>query len=306
MLKRFKISEGKLVENGQEACPIFVYIAPTEEERKYLIEDLKVDEHNINSSLDPNELGRVEFEENHAFIIIKRPKRYSSDDKFLLKISSVGLFLFPDRLIILLNEEAQLFDGRPFSRLAMVQDLFLRILQRCILHFEEHLRVVQMISDELEVEINKSMSNQHLLSMFNISKSLVYYLTAIGSNGKVIEKIRAHQQKLSFSQDAIEFLEDVLIENAQCYEQANIYSQVVSSMMDARVSVVNNNLNIFIKTLSLLMICIMLPTLVLNIFSMNVKLPFSAENSLLPFWIIVGLSVGSTVAVIALWRYKKW
>lgn len=305
MLKKFKISENKLVENGEGDCPVLVYIAPDEGEKQYLIDILKIDKYNIISALDPNEIGRVEFDEGHTMLIIKQPKRYSSEDNFLLKIMSLGLFVFPDKLIILLAEDAPLFDGRQFIKVRSIQSILLKTIHRCISHFEEHLRVIQMISDELEDKINTSMENKHLHNMFNLEKSLVYYLKSISSNSKVIEKLKANTVKFGFNIDDIEYLDDVAIENTQCYEQANTHSQVLSSMMDAWVSVVSNNLNILIKKLTLVMICIMLPTLIISIFSMNVKLPLEQEMSSASFWLIVGLAAFSAAGVFLVWRHKK-
>ncbi len=305
MLKKYQIQDGKLIENGDAESRVYVYVNPDEEEKKLLIETRQIDEHTLNSTLDPEEVGRVEFESNHAAIIIKRPKRYSSQDNFLLKISSVGLFLFADKLIIVLSEEATLFDGKLFSRVRSATDVMLKVIHRCIIHFEQHLHVIQQISDELEREINKAMANRDLLHMFNLEKSLVYYLKAISSNGKVIDRLKTNAAKFNFSVEDNEFLEDVIIENSQCYEEANTYSQVLSSMMDAWVSLVSNNLNILIKNLTVVMICIMIPTLVISIFSMNVKLPLAQESTLWSFWIILGIAFSSVVLVILIYKSKR-
>lgn len=306
MLKKYQIQNGKIVQDGAQECPIFVYINPDETERKYLIETLQIDEHTFNSALDPDELGRVEFEANHTAMIIKRPKRYSSEDNFLFKISSVGLFVFADKLIVLLSEEVSLFDGRLFNKIRSLNDLLLKIMHRCILHFEEHLHVIQKISDELEIEINKAMHNRDLVYMFNLEKSLVYYLKAIVSNGKVIEKLKANTAKISFTTEAVEYIDDVIIENSQCLEEANTYSQVLSGMMDAWVSIVSNNLNIRIKALTILTLCIMMPTLIVSIFSMNVPLPIAQEGTVASFWIILGMAVASAAVIAFIWRYRKW
>ena len=306
MLRKYHIIEGKLVENGDENVSVFVYINPDQTEKNHLINRVQLDEHTLNSAMDPEELGRLESENGHTAIIIKRPKRYSSADNFLFKISSVGLFLFPDKIIIVMPEEAVLFDGRYFTRLLSIRDLLLKIIFRCIQHFEEHLNVVSKISDELEQEINTALTNKDLLSMFNLEKSLVFYLKAINSNGRVIERLKAATAKIGFSNEENEFLEDVIIENSQCYEEANTYSQVLSSMMDAWVSLVNNNLNIRIKTLTILSICIMLPTLIVSLFSMNVPLPIKQEGTLISFWIILGLAISSVAFILFLRRTRKW
>lgn len=305
MLKTFQLTGGKVTECGPESQCLAVYINPDEQEKNYLINQLSLDEHTLNSSLDPEELGRVEFEANHVAAIVKKPKRYISDDNFLFKVSSVGIFLFFDKLIVVTSEELT-WEGRVFSKARLTQDLFLRIIFQFILHFEEHLRVIRKISEEIEQVINKDFSNKNLFHMFQLEKSLVYYLDAINSNNKVIEKLKNSSAKLGFSQESIEFLDDLYIEGAQCSQQTNAYSEVLSSMMDARASIINNNLNIRIKMLTLLSLCIMLPTLVVSIFSMNVPLPIPQQGTLLSFWTVLGLAALSVMGILLTWIYRKW
>jgi len=306
MLKKYSIIEGKLLENGNENSAVHVYVSPDENEKNYLINTLQIDEHTFNSALDPEELSRIEFEANHTAIIIKRPKRYTAEDNYLFKVSSLGLFLFSDKLIVISNEDAALFDSRPFNKLHSFSEVALKIIFRCIQHFEEHLNIIHKVSNELESEINKALTNKDLLYMFSLEKSLVYYLKAISSNSKVIEKIKANSAKIGLSQEDSEFLEDVIIETVQCSEEANTYLQVISNLMDAWVSMVSNNLNIRMKTLTIVSICIMLPTLIVSIFSMNVVLPVLQHGSLFPFWFIVTLAALSIVTIIFISRRRKW
>ena len=176
----------------------------------------------------------------------------------------------------------------------------------CIVHFEEHLRVIRKVSEELESAINQAFSNKDLFHLFKLEKSLVYYLDAINSNNKVIEKLKLNSAKVGFTHINQETLEDLIIEGAQCYQQANSYSEVLSSMMDARASIINNNLNIRIKTLTILSLCIMTPTLVVSIFSMNVPLPIPQSGTLLSFWTVLGFAAVSILGILLLWFYRKW
>ena len=304
VLKRMGLCDGKVIDAQAPASCIEVYVAPDADERKQLVDVLKIDEHTLLSALDPDELSRIEFEPDHAALIIKRPKNYSSEDNFLFSVFSVGLFVFTDRLIIIQGDDSPLLDGRPFANIRSVQDVLLRIIYSTIFHFEKHLKVINALSDELEKEINTAMTNKHLLNLFTLEKSLVYYLNAINTNAKLIEKMRNNVARLGLTPEQVEFLDDLGIENNQCYELAEIYSQVLASLMDARVSVVSNNLNVLMKTLTLVMIAIMLPTLVISAFSMNVRLPVEQEMGTVSFWIIMGLAGGSTFAVWLFWRLK--
>jgi len=304
MLRHLRIADGKLLPADDGQGQIQVYISPDDSERRYLVDTLKLDEHTLNSCLDPDELSRLEFEPEHVAMIYKRPRNYSSEDQFLFKVASAGLFLFKDRLIIILSDDAPLFEGRGFVRINSLQDVVLRLIYRSVFHYEEHLRVINMISNQLEQEINTAMENKHLLHLFTLEKSLVYYVNAISSNARLIEKLKVHAARLGFTTDHQEFLDDLIIENTQCHEQANIYSQVLSGLMDARVSIVSNNLNLLMKTLTLIMIFIMTPQLVVSIFSMNVLMPLNSESSL-SFWLIMLMTTASIIGVWLIMRYKK-
>jgi len=306
MLRRLEIQDRQLVETEAGDARILLYIDPSEDERQHLADGLGIDSHTLASSLDPNELGRVEFEPDHAAIIIKRPKQYSSEDNFYFKISSVGMFLFADRLVLVVAEDNLRFEGKHFRQLNSLRDVVLKIIYRSIWHFEEHLQVFNMIAEELEQKVNRSMENKHLLHMFTLEKSLVYYLNAIGSNGRVVEKLKATGARLRFTAEDGEFLDDLTIENAQCQEMATTYSHVLSSLVGARVSVVSNNLNVTMKRLMLVTIALMVPTAVFSIFGMNVRLPISLDSGYMGFWLILAIAGASAAAVFAMARWMKW
>jgi magnesium transporter len=303
MLQRMKLVDGRILPDG-DSGNVFVYVDPNEQERKYLADVLKLDEHTLSSALDPNELARLEFEPDHVAIISKRPHNYSSEEMFSFRVASLGMFLFSDRLIVVVAEDGPSFQGKTFTRVTSLADLTLKIIYSSIAHFVEHLKVINAVSDALEEQINASMQNKYLLNLFSLEKSLVYYLNAINSNGKLIERLKLSAAKLNFSMETIEFIDDMTIENSQCYEQAEIYSNILASMMDARVSIVSNNLNWLIKTLTLITLGVMLPTLVVSIFSMNVKFPGMDHPWM--FWIVLTMAAVSALLVRFAWWWKQW
>jgi magnesium transporter len=305
MLKRYKLVDGKLAEDGADDAPVLLYVNPDETERRYLIDTLQIDEHTLASALDPDELARIEFEADHLAVIFKRPRNYSSADNFLFKVWSYGLFLFPNRLVVVQAEDVPLFDTRHFTKLKTPLDVALRLLNRTINHFVDHLKGINMIAGDLEQKINTSMENKYLLNMFTLEKSLVYYLYGINSNGVVIDKLKINAAKLGINGEALEFVDDLIIENHQCYRQAEILSNILSSLMDARASIVSNNLNVLIKTLNIITIAIMVPTLVVSAFSMNVKMPFPHDHPV-AFWAILALAVLSVAGLVYFWRRRKW
>jgi magnesium transporter len=302
MLTRYWIQEGKLVQQGEEPAPVLVYMDPDEVERRHLVDEYKLDEHTLASALDPDELARLEFEPDHAALIYKRPTSFQQDGRFLFRVASTGLFLFSGRLIVVQAKEPPSFDGRLFLRIGSIQGLALRMISRAVSHYLEHLKVINVATDELEDKVNSSLENRYLIYMFVLQKSLVYYLSSISSNSGLIERLRNSATKLALGAESQEMLDDLGIENNQCYKQAEIYSSILASLMDARASIVSNNINVLMKTLNFVTIAIMVPTFVVSAFSMNVRIPLAEY----PVAVWVGGGGGGAGAGAGVGKRRRW
>ncbi len=301
MLQKYSVQNGRIVQGDEGSIQVEVYIMPDEAERTRLIDEYEMNEHTIASSIDPDETPRIEFEDNHTAVILKYPKNYSADDNFLFRVKSMGIFVFASRVVIIIDEYVPLFTGKIANNVHTVQDVIMKTLLLTIRHFESHLRVINMCSDELEHAIVSSYDGKELLNMFTLEKGLVYYVNALNGNRRVIERMRAAALKLGFTEENIELLEDISIENRQFLDQAEVYSQVLSGMMDARASMVNNNLNVMMKNMNAIMIAIAIPSFIAAvggmsefsvIFGTNYKITYSIFMLLMiligiiTFWVI--------------------
>ena len=304
MLRKYDILDGKIQPTEAEQAVVWVFVAPDESEKRLLVDSFAIDEHTLHSSLDPDEISRLELEPDHVAIIFKRPKNYSGEDNLVFRVLSAGLFLFKDKLVVVVAEDTPLFDSRPFLKARSAADVMLRLIFRTTYHFVEHLRIITTVSDALEKKIDSSMENRYLLQLFALEKSLVYYLSAITANSNVIDRLRNSAAKIGLTPEQLEYLEDLAIENQQCYKQSEIYSNILSALIAARVSIVNNNLSSLMKTLNVITISIMVPTFVVSAFSMNVAIPLSKQPH--AFWAIMGLAGMALAAFMALWRFKRW
>ena len=302
MLQKYSVMNGRIVQGTEGSIQIEVYIMPDEAERTRLIDDYEMNEHTIASSIDPDETPRIEFEDNHTAIIVKYPKNYSADDNFLFRVKSMGIFVFKDKVVIIIDEYVPLFTGKIANNVHTVQDVIMKTLLLTIRHFESHLRVINMCSDELEHAIVNSRDGKELLNMFTLEKGLVYYVNALNGNRRVIERMRAAAIKLGFTEENIELLEDISIENRQFLDQAEVYSQVLSGMMDARASVVNNNLNVMMKNMNAVMIAIAIPTFLTGVGGMSEFTAMFGSNYRTVYPIIVLLMI--LLGLITFWITK--
>ena len=259
MLKYYDLIDGRVraCAEGQTGI-IQVYSAPTDEEKAYLIEECGIDEHTLASALDEDEISRIEYEPEHIAVIMKRPRDIQPGRRMAFRVSSVGVFLFKDRLIALQSESMPLFEhGRMPLRGNTIQGVLLRLLHHATHHFLEHLRVIRNISDEIENKIEFAVTNKSLVNMFSLLKSLTYYESATSANQFLLLRLRNDAKRIGFNEEEIDFLEDITVENKQCDNLAGIYAGILTGMSDARVSVVSNNLAIIMKYLAIINIVFM-------------------------------------------------
>lgn len=153
MLKRYQIVNQKIVETAEEKAAVLLYLNPDEAEKRRLVDEYQIDEHTLASALDPDEQSRLECEPNHIAFIFKRPKNYSGDDQLLFKASTMGAFFFGDVLILVAADDTVIFEGKQLARVTSLRELTIRLVYRAIYHFMEHLRIINMMADDVEHNI---------------------------------------------------------------------------------------------------------------------------------------------------------
>lgn len=165
--------------------------------------------------------------------------------------------------------------------------LTLNLIYRLAILFTTYLKKINVYTDMLEARLRTSVKNKEVLELMDKNKTLVYFSTALNADKVVLSKLLRSQTYKQFEDD-IDLMEDVEVEMNQAIEMCSIYRNILSGMMDAFASVINNNVNSVMKTLSVVTIVIALPTLVASIYGMNFdNLPL--EDNKYGFWIVLAI-----------------
>lgn len=300
MHKRYALVGGQLKESGDEMPRIDIYTNPTPSEKEELVSGWMVDEHDLASALDPEEVSRLDVEGERLFIVWKRPKHFSFKESASFDVGSIGIFLERDRLVVVQPDEAPLFEDRKMRPYRSLNELFLRHLQGSVDHYLGHLRAIKQVSREAEVRLSKSMENEVFLHMFALSESLIYYINALEANAGVLTRLQNLAPKLHFTAEEIELLDDLAIDNRQCQRQAEIYASVMAGLMDARGNIVNNNMNVLLKNLTIINVVFLPLNLIASIGGMS---EFSVITEGVPWPVSYGLfCVAMVVLGIATWK----
>ncbi|GGE66000.1 magnesium transporter CorA family protein [Priestia taiwanensis] len=301
--------DGKLqqVEEMTKNCWINM-IAPTEEEIKKVSTQLQIPLDFIKDALDNDERSRIEKDDDKLLIIVDFPiVTYDEFKTPYYETMPIGVIITNDYFITVCLKDTpilhEFINGRVRSFFTFKKTRFaLQILYVISSYYLRHLKQLNRQTDEIEKELHQSMKNKQLYALMSIEKSLVYFITSLKSNKIVMEKMM-RQNILRMYEDDQDLLEDVIIENKQAIEMAEVHSTILSGMMDAYASIISNNMNIVMKFLTSFTIVLTFPTMVFSFYGMNVELPFQD----IPFAWVMTVSLAfvlSSVTAIVFWKKK--
>lgn len=292
-----------------EGCWICL-VAPDENELASVSQRYALDPDLLRAALDTDERSRIEVDDGSTMVLVNIPTVKEHDEKELYDTIPLAVLLTRDAVITVCLEDTPVLqpfaDGKVRGFYTNMKSRFIfQVLYRTASLFLQDLRMIDKKSDMVENRLHKSTQNRELIELLKLEKSLVYFSTALRSNEMVLEKLLKSDAVKKYPEDD-ELLEDTIVENKQAIEMANIYSGILSGMMDAFASVISNNLNIVMKVLAVITIVLAVPTLIFSAYGMNVNMsgmPFA--ESPWGFWIIVVLSLVLSFGVAVVFSKTK-
>lgn len=311
MVRIFKTIDGAIheIQEPQEGCWIAL-TNPTATEIFEISEQFGIEVDDLRAPLDEEERSRIEVEDNYTLILADVPAIEERNEKDWYVTIPLGIIVTQKMIFTVCLEDTQVLtrfmEGRVRNFFTYMKTRFiLQILYRNASMYLRYLRIIDKKSEQIEEKLHLSTRNQELMELLELEKSLVYFTTSLRSNEAVLEKLIKIESIKKYPEDT-ELLEDVIIENTQAIEMANIYSGILANMMDAFASVISNNLNDVMKILSVITIVMSIPTIVFSAYGMNLNpsgMPFSSIQW--GFLIVILLSiVASIVAAIFLSKKK--
>ncbi|HZG25387.1 MAG TPA: magnesium transporter CorA family protein [Chitinophagaceae bacterium] len=302
MIQYFKNINHQTIAIDKPDTGAWVNVLPPlkQEEFSELSDGLEIPLDFFTDSLDIDERTRFEEEDNVKLIVIKTPTEnnsFNESDAFYITIP-ICIILTHNQIVTVNSFEnaaikkfLSTFQNRhPDNRKMMVLKIFEKVVQ----NFLEYLKEINQRRNALEQKLYDSNRNEQLLDLMRIQKSLVYFITALRSNELLLIKLE-RTNFLALNDDEREFLNDLIVDNSQALEMSNIYTNILSSTLDAYASIIANNQNDVLKRLSVITIVLTFPVLVASIYGMNVPIPYS--HSPFAFYIPVLLSLAISLVI---------
>lgn len=287
-------------------------IEPEREEVDQLIEQFNVPEDFLRDPLDSEESARIEYDDEtgYSLIIIDLPVVNSSNLKILSFITQpLGIIIGNKRMFTVCDTDNEFLEN--FARfdseinLKYRSQFALNILLTIANHYNRNLRLLNKSRLRIEKRLKNNVTNKQLYNLMEVEKSLVYFLAALKGNDNIIKKLFRLPAMHRYEEDE-ELLEDLVIENNQAIETTELYTNILESITTSYSSLLSNEMNNTMKTLTLFTVFLTLPTLVFSFFGMNVPLPID-DHSYVSWLIIIGVSlILVTIVGTLLWKKRKF
>ncbi len=279
---------------------------PTEEDQQYLEEKFQIPDYFLSDISDTDERARYEYDDGWMLIILRIP--YVKEVRSRTPYTTVPLGIIHKRditITVCYYETNMMIDfvsyqqkrGEGFTDYV---DMIFRLFLSSAVWYLKRLKQISMLIEKAKRNLDREVNNESLIGLSRLQDSLTYFNTSIRGNEVLLSKLKF---KLQIDELDADLIEDVNIEMTQARETTSIYSNILESTMDTYQSIINNNMNTIMRTLTSVTIILMLPTLVASFFGMN--LINGMENSPLGFIVAIIISVLISVISLVVFRHKR-
>ena len=306
-MKTFWNTQGGLsqLDEWQPNCWIQV-TCPTEEDQQMLEEEYAIPDYFLSDISDTDERARYEYDDGWMLIILRIP--YVKEVRSRTPYTTVPLGIIHKRdvtITVCFYETNMMIDFVSFQQkrgegFTDYVDMIFRLFLSSAVWYLKRLKQISMLIDKAKRNLDREVNNESLIGLSRLQDSLTYFNTSIRGNETLLSKLKF---KLQIDELDADLIEDVNIEMTQARETTSIYSNILESTMDTYQSIINNNMNTIMRTLTSVTIILMLPTLVASFFGMN--LINGMENNPVGFVIAIVLSVAISVLSLLVFRHKR-
>ena len=282
--------------------------SPTNDEIDKVVEKTNVDKDLILKMLDDEERPRVEQSGNAILIVIDTPY-LEHDESNNYKTYPLGIIITDNNYVITITSKRlnllNYFKKNKVKnfRTAKKTRFLIQILLKTANYYLRDLKKIYANIDKTEQILKKSTENKELITLLEIEKTLVYFITSLKANDTVLEKL-SKGTMLPLYEGDLDLLEDATIENKQAIEMSTIYRDILSSITDTYANIVSNNLNYIMKFLAGATIVLSIPTMISSFLGMNVPLG-SISNYDNAFIMILLVSVVISIVVAIILKKKN-
>ena len=304
-MKTFWNTQGGLSQltEWQPNCWIQV-TCPTEEDQRELEEKFNIPDYFMSDISDTDERARYEYDDGWMLIILRIP--YVKEIRSRTPYTTVPLGIIHKRdvtITVCYYETNMMIDFVSFQQkrnegFTDHVDMIFRLFLSSAVWYLKRLKQISMLVDKAKRNLDREVNNESLIGLSRLQDSLTYFQTSIRGNENLLQKLKF---KLQIDELDADLIEDVNIEMSQARETTSIYSDILESTMDTYQSIINNNMNTVMRTLTSVTIIMMIPTLITSMFGMNLINGMESD----PWGFVIAMIVSVATSGMAWWFFRR-
>ena len=276
---------------------------PTEDDQRELEEKFNIPDYFMSDISDTDERARYEYDDGWMLIILRIP--YVKEIRSRTPYTTVPLGIIHKRdvtITVCFYETNMMIDFVSFQQkrgegFTDHVDMIFRLFLSSAVWYLKRLKQISMLVDKAKRNLDKEVNNESLIGLSRLQDSLTYFQTSIRGNETLLSKLKF---KLQIDELDADLIEDVNIEMTQARETTLIYSNILESTMDTYQSIINNNMNTVMRTLTSVTIIMMIPTLITSMFGMNLVNGMEEK----PWGFIIAIILSICVSGMCWWFFR--
>lgn len=311
MIRYYTRQDRQLHELEGLAPSCWVNISPpfSQEELEEVAQQFDMPLDFLTDSLDIDERSRYEKEEDVRLIVINTPienNNITDNDAVFITVP-IGIILTPENIITITSQKSSVLqrflDGRVKNFNPGNHQMFvLQLFEQTVYGYLTCLKLLNMQRNMIEKELYNSSKNKELKALLSLEKSLVFFVSSLSANELLKMKIkRTNFLRIQNDEELTDLFEDIIIDNSQALDMANVYTNILNGTMDAYSSIISNNLNVDVRRLTLVTIVLSVPTFIASFYGMNIKLPLQDS----PIAVLYVGAISIVLSILVAWYFQR-
>ena len=183
--------------------------------------------------------------------------------------------------------------------------LFHRIVDAMVDHYRPEIEKLEDRLDELEAEVFQNPSSQLAREILEEKRDVSSLRRVTTPQRDVIARL-ARREFIDISTEMAFRFRDVHDHLVRIADDAMLFQDRITGILDAHLSNTSNRLNEVMKVLTVLATIFMPLTLLTGMYGMNVDLPHFPGGAAAQFWWLFAIMIVTIVVMLVLFRRKHW
>ncbi len=258
-----------------------------------------------------NQRPKVDEYDDYLFVVLHFP-RY---DKKIgrLNAAELDVFIGPDFVITLPNMSLQPLDWlyersrideqfreQLFSKGAGY--LLYKIVDDCVDASFPMLAKMGNKLERIEDDIFEGRSAEVVRDISDVKQEIINFRKIVRPQRAALRDLERHKRYVP--EDLEIYFDDINDASERVWDMLENFKEVVEGLESTNESVLSHRTNDVLRVLTAFSVMVLPLTLIASMFGMNVHVP--GEGSLVAFWVIIGVMVGTLVGMLGYFRHRGW